>query len=521
MNKTTLLSPLLVAVAPVWFLWANNAGQITLGEALGWTAVSLAGAAGLVALATRLFHQPAAAALVVSAAVSLFYLYGHAFEALWNLGIAPRQRYIHAALLTACTALLAGIAYGVRRRAAGLERLSTCVGIAAGVMLLFSSISLATHAMALWKSAPRTAAPGRESRLAAHPHGASPNMPVSAQPDIYYIILDGYARADVLTEHYGFDNREFLDYLRGRGFYIAEQSCTNYPYTHLSLASSLNLRYHDEREVHNPSEIYFYHMIQRPLAAEVLQARGYRYVHFSTNWAGTQCSQLADLDLNRAPNPLVGNLAVCLRQTTMARLWDGVHRNDFSQANSSTLENLPRVAELPGPTFALAHIIAPHPPYQYDRQGRRRDDLDQASRESYVGQLVYVNRRVQAALEQILARSATPPIIVLQADHGAGFFSMKPVNTFDNEEEYFRERLPILNAYLVPDAVRERLYPTISPVNTFRLLFSECFDADYPLLAERHYVGFRARPEVVDVTHRIDRGQPTYLATPPTRSKLR
>jgi hypothetical protein len=65
------------------------------------------------------------------------------------------------------------------------------------------------------------------------------------RPDIYYIILDGYAREDVLQNIYNFDNSSFVDALKVRGFYIADESRTNYIYTQISLASSLNFEYLD------------------------------------------------------------------------------------------------------------------------------------------------------------------------------------------------------------------------------------------------------------------------------------
>lgn len=515
-RNTLLLShPLLVAVAPVLFLWGNNAGQITTGEALSWLALSVVATGLLQFVATKVLRRPAAAAIIVSTVVALFFLHGHCFDLLWNLEIAPRQRYVHAALLAMWVVVLAlSVAYVVRAQS-NLERLSTGVTLAATMLLMFSAVPLAYQGVAARWAAPQFSRSAPLAEVPAANRGSQAEQPPAVSPDIYYIILDGYARHDVLRKHYGFDNTEFLDYLRNRGFYVAERSCTNYPYTYLSLSSSLNMRYHDPREVHNPSEIYFYQMIHRPLAPELLQGKGYRYVHFGTNWAGTQVSQIADDDPNQTYNPLVGNLAVCLRQTTMARLWDGVTTYDFSPGNQSTFDNLPNVATIPGPTFAFAHIIAPHPPYQFDRHGQRRDDLDQKSRESYVGQLVHVNQKVQAAVDAILARSATPPIIIVQSDHGSGFFSLQPVSAADDEPEYFQERLPILNAYLVPESMRGKLYPTISPVNTFRLLLSECFQGDYLPLPERHYIGFRANPQVVEVTDQVDGGMPLQLATPP------
>ncbi len=65
-------------------------------------------------------------------------------------------------------------------------------------------------------------------------------------PDIYFIVLDAYARDDVLKEMYGFDNTEFLAYLRNKGFYIAERSAANYCQTGLSIGSCFNLCYLDK-----------------------------------------------------------------------------------------------------------------------------------------------------------------------------------------------------------------------------------------------------------------------------------
>ena len=37
-------------------------------------------------------------------------------------------------------------------------------------------------------------------------------------PDIYYLVLDGYGRSNVLLSDYGFDNSEMIAALRDRGF---------------------------------------------------------------------------------------------------------------------------------------------------------------------------------------------------------------------------------------------------------------------------------------------------------------
>lgn len=63
------------------------------------------------------------------------------------------------------------------------------------------------------------------------------------RPDIYYIIVDGYGREDVLRETYGIDNSEFLGFLKENGFHVIDQAHSNYTQTVYSLSSSLNLNY--------------------------------------------------------------------------------------------------------------------------------------------------------------------------------------------------------------------------------------------------------------------------------------
>jgi len=92
----------------------------------------------------------------------------------------------------------------------------------------------------------------------------------------------------------------------------------------------------------------------------------------------------------------------------------------------------------------------------------------------YRDQLIYINKLVLPVLQQIIADSETPPIIIVQADHGG-------VRT------NLQDRMRILNAYYLPDGGEKILYPSISPVNTFRLIFNRYFGTNYPLLDDTAY----------------------------------
>jgi hypothetical protein len=117
-----------------------------------------------------------------------------------------------------------------------------------------------------------------------------------------------------------------------------------------------------------------------------------------------------------------------------------------------------------------------------DRVGATRDAAPgQRSRdyiEAYRAQASYVSARLHAAIAEILRRSATPPIIVVQGDHGPNSMN-GPLDV--------RERFPILNAYHLPDGGTERLYATITPVNTFRAILDHYFGARHDPLPDRSY----------------------------------
>ena len=65
------------------------------------------------------------------------------------------------------------------------------------------------------------------------------------------------------------------------------------------------------------------------------------------------------------------------------------------------------------------------------------------------------------------------PIIIIQGDHGL----------FSSNLDW---RFGILNAYYLPGH-NDLLYPKITPVNTFRLIFNSYFGTDYQLLPDISY----------------------------------
>ena len=76
---------------------------------------------------------------------------------------------------------------------------------------------------------------------------------------------------------------------------------------------------------------------------------------------------------------------------------------------------------------------------------------------------------------EIIENSHTPPIIIIQGDHGS------------YEVEYTPLRVMILNAYYLPNGGEKLLYNTITPVNTFRLILDYYFGSEYGLIEDISY----------------------------------
>ena len=141
-----------------------------------------------------------------------------------------------------------------------------------------------------------------------------------ALPDIYYIIVDGYGRADLLQELYDYDNAEFIGYLEDRGFYVAAQSHSNYVQTTLSIASSMNFEYvnylsevvGDENRSREPLA----ELIQGSQIRAVLEAQGYQIVAFETGYEPTT---IADADIYIPYRPeIVSDLEAMLLTSSAA-----------------------------------------------------------------------------------------------------------------------------------------------------------------------------------------------------------
>lgn len=299
------------------------------------------------------------------------------------------------------------------------------------------------------------------------------------RPDIYYIILDRYGARETLSKAYEFDNREFLERLRAKGFYVANASRSNYAKSALSLWSSLNMGYApDGFTLRQAVES----LLEGHAVGRELRAGGYKYIHLGSWYSPTSLCKDADVNVQFTPREFVFALMKTTPLALLART-DLMSAEDHRAIALFQFKRLGELASTPGPKFVFAHILLPHPPFVFSRDG---EPIDRAAddKAAYIEQLEFTNSKMEALVETILTAAANPPLIVLQADEGP---SLRDGDRSKPLAAQRKIRSGILNAYLLPASTRRDLYPTISPVNTFRFIFKNVLGKKIDLVEDRIY----------------------------------
>jgi hypothetical protein len=170
--------------------------------------------------------------------------------------------------------------------------------------------------------------------------------------------------------------------------------------------------------------------------------------------------------------------------------------------------------EVEEPYFVMAHITCPHPPFLWDEEGNENGSEQGyyksasaflgrgGTRDEFVkgfrNQTRVIDRLLRQTVDGILSsHGGDPPVILIQSDTGPDlYFNMDSL-----EEADVGERFPILNAYFLPGVDTSDLYPTISPVNSFRVVLNTYFGTELPLVQDRAFYSTWARPfDMVEVT---------------------
>jgi hypothetical protein len=307
---------------------------------------------------------------------------------------------------------------------------------------------------------------------------ATPLHTGSHPPDIYYILTDSYTSPESLRSYWGYDDSPLVSFLTGAGFRVVGNAHGNATFTPTCLATSLNMDYPPPL-TNNASMAaqvaYHNEIIEEAEAPARLKASGYEITSLSIFAAARQPRFYYYPQISR---PTLGT--VMWNDTALGNLDAYRLRAKTGEANLKILSMLPEIAANRDgrPKFVYAHLLMPHSPYLFDKDGhhiRRGMGRPDDHPDLYLGQLIYENQLLTNAIAGILRNSATPPVIVLQGDHGYRYLPGAHQGA---------EATTILNALYLPGAADDWVYPGITPVNTFRVLFNHYFGEHYARLPD-------------------------------------
>ena len=244
-----------------------------------------------------------------------------------------------------------------------------------------------------------------------------------------------------------------------------------------------------------------------------LKTIDYKFIHVGSWWEVTRENPYADMNINYYAMP---EFSWFLFQSTWAYPISLTFNivDEFSEMQyRRTLYEYNKMAEIPGiaePTFLFAHMLTPHTPYVFDREGNYQTP-DEANRKSetanYVDQLIATNSMLMVLIDELLSSSEVPPIIILQADEGplpGGYEAWLNTDFSKATEAQIRQKMRIFNAYYLPNVDTDILYPSITPVNSFRTIFNLYFGTDFSMLPDNSYAAYQDTPfEFFDVTDKV------------------
>ncbi|MDE2856635.1 MAG: hypothetical protein OXN94_02175 [Chloroflexota bacterium] len=521
----------LLGIYPILHLYSENLGLVKDREALYVCGVMLAATTSAFLVASRVIRCRYKTAFMLGICSLAFSLSGHVYVQIF----IPRSLFVWTLLLPTALAILLVILW---RRASSqvLASVTPTLNLILLILLAIPVTDIASSYVSKSINLHPISAFGKPSTA----QNASTKVYDSkSQPDIYYIIPDGYPNDSSLQKVISYDNMAFSKALEDRGFIVVDHAQSNYWATLLSLASTLNMQYFRS----NPSPYtdldYLRISIADNAVARLFQELGYTYIQFLSGYLLP--SPIADINREFTPQ---GNFEISLGQdmlpipelenrqlperrnfndlshfykrsflslyidTTYIRiLASQLKKLNFRDESApydlfaperflATIDEVKSIASMPEATFAIVHLLKPHGPVVFNEKGEIRDSTPFPNHEEYFSEFSFTNRKFLEMIDSILESSKHPPVIIFQADHGSTYGeTWKPERRLTHFDTYA--------AYYLPDPYSVSVPESYTLINTFPLILNEVIGTDYGMKENRLFelqVGYRKPFEQQDVS---------------------
>jgi hypothetical protein len=325
----------------------------------------------------------------------------------------------------------------------------------------------------------------------------------SAKPDIYLLVFDEYTNNTALRELWGFDNSRIANWLRASAFYVADSGKANYDFTPYSIASLLNMNYIEGPRATNGAHPLF--MLQGVSSMsnnqvfEIVKKEGYA-IRFFAPFNNTIETYNGVKEFNDFPYIQLYHTTLFYR-VKRDILWNFPMWNKYFSRSAQEEEEQPAYGNMERrardvfstikqiestansnsdrpPRFVYGHLMITHEPHLFDTAGRVKPAhailSGKEQFDSYISQVNFANKIIEELVTYLLQNNKRNTIILLMGDHGFRHL----------EKEKERYHFPNFQAVYFPNNNYKNLYQTISPVNTFRVVFNNYFGQQFPLLKD-------------------------------------
>lgn len=495
---------LLLGVYPVLFLWMANFTKIHSYVVPRSLLISLGFALVVFFLTWLIVHPMPRAAMVSGLLLILFYSYGHIFSLIDNASLFGFIFGRHRFTIPIWTLIAVAGVYFLLRSKSDFKQATRAINLIVLLMTIFVMIQIGISAVGVSSS---------KKTVQARPTSTEAAASNSTQRDVYYILLDGYGRSDLLKRDLNLDNQSFIDALKKMGFIIPRCGQSNYIDTAFSMAATLNMNYLDEQGYsYKDLATQDHEKILKPAITESqvrqkFTSMGYKFITYKspylfidmpdsdvyldaenstdpgekietlnfqqmfirTTFARTAAEWLEDNPKNSKNIPmflvrLISPGSVNPESSTFAGRNYKQYRQNLFQLDS--LETLP---EISGKKFVYAHLLVTHQPFTFTPDGEFRTE-EKDSYEGYKDQITYIDNRMIQIFQTILKKSSVPPVIILQSDHSFSDGGKRALN---------------LQAYYFPEKSGATIPDSFTNVNAFRLVFDTYFGENLAMLPDK------------------------------------
>ena len=517
MPKLSTIHPLLFAIFPIILLYSQNIHLLPIEEII----IPILLVVGLSTISWIILNyflrNLLKAGLIVSLFLVVFFSYGHVYNILDDVSFLGFDIGRHIFLLIPFfVVLVLGIIYllKTKRKLNNLSSVVNVISITAVLIIAvnvvvdisqenyFGSQKLGMDEKFLGVGASKQPfleilSPPNENKYTT----SNVSTAKSDMPDIYYIILDEYSSNHALKKFFDYDNSQFLSYLKEKGFFIVSPSYTNYPTTIQSLGSSLNMDYINHLSEEAGIDSKNYHLLNDVLSRnkvmEILQMNQYNVINMGALWGPNNEFQNVNANLCEFKEFNRDSLMRELQHITMlSYLQEKLVEEGRRDRVLCVFDELPILNQkFSSPKFVFVHVMLPHAPYIFGPNGEdvnpgiSLDGKPWDPKKAHIDQLKFANKKIRVLIETLLSQNNNS-IMIIQGDTGSAFSG-----DWDNpSEDLIIERMSNLNAIYFPNGNYEAFSEYITPVNSFRIIFNEFFDANYTLLEDNMYWSAGSKP---------------------------